>query len=102
MTIRGGQVAGVPCTLLWLAVLAVPCAAAPLASALGPEVALAEPENGFVGVMNVVPENGPAGTPLALTAERLPPNQEFQLVWRTVKGFLGVPIPPADRRPIGR
>jgi hypothetical protein len=86
MTIRGGQVAGVPCTLLWLAVLAVPCAAAPLASALGPEVALAEPENGFVGVMNVVPENGPAGTPLTVAAERLPPNQEFQLVWRTVKG----------------
>jgi hypothetical protein len=61
-------------------------AAAPQASALGPEVAIAEPRDGFVGSLNLVPESGPAGTPVAVTAERLPPNQEFQLVWRTVKG----------------
>src|SRR5438309_4766231 len=61
-----------------------PAAAAPLASGLGPEVALAEPRDGFIGSLNVAPENGPAGTPLTITAEKLPPNQEFQLVWRTV------------------
>jgi hypothetical protein len=61
-------------------------AAAPTASGLGPEVVLAEPRDGFVGSLSVVPENGPAGTPLTVTAEKLPPNQEFQLVWRTVKG----------------
>src|SRR5262249_15987269 len=62
-------------------------AAAPQASALGPEVAIAEPRDGFVGSLNLVPERGPAGTPVALTGEHLPPNQEFQLVWRTVKGI---------------
>ena len=57
-----------------------------LASALGPQVRVGEPRDGFVGRMNVSPENGPAGTPLTVTAERLPPKQEFQLVWRTDKG----------------
>src|SRR6516165_8908540 len=64
----------------------VSAAPAPLASALGPEVALAEPRDGFIGTLNVAPENGHAGTSLAVTAEHLPPGQEFQLVWRTVKG----------------
>src|SRR5262252_6992933 len=72
------------------AVVALPLleaqAAAPQASALGPEVVIAEPRDGFVGSLNLVPESGPAGTPVAVTAERLPPNQEFQLVWRTVTG----------------
>jgi hypothetical protein len=60
--------------------------AAPRAAALGPEAALAEPAGGYVGRLAVAPEHGPAGTPLNVTAEKLPPNQEFQLVWRTVKG----------------
>src|SRR5215471_20989080 len=62
------------------------CTAAPLASALGPQVPIAEPQDGFIGTMNVAPESGPAGTPLTVTAEKLPPNQEFELIWRTVKG----------------
>ena len=61
-------------------------APSPLASALGPQVPIAEPEGGFIGTMNVAPENGPAGTPLTVSAEKLPPNQEFELIWRTVKG----------------
>src|SRR5215471_14311770 len=74
--------------LLLLPFLAGSVSAAPpqRASTLGPEVALAEPKDGFIGTLNVVPENGPAGTPLTVTAEHLPPGQEFQLIWRTVKG----------------
>jgi hypothetical protein len=60
--------------------------AAPLAAALGPEAPLAEPSGGYVGRLRVVPEHGPAGTPLTVTAEGLPGEQEFDLVWRTVKG----------------
>jgi len=92
MTIPGGRLADpirAPIAQLALALLlacVTQARAAPLASALGPEVGLAEPKDGFVGSLNVVPENGPAGTPLTVTAEKLPPNQEFQLVWRTVKG----------------
>ena len=88
MTIGSGRLAGPICALfaLWL-VSITQADAAPLASALGPEVALAEPQDGFVGSLSVTPENGPAGTPLTVTAEKLPPNQEFQLIWRTVKGI---------------
>ncbi len=87
MTNRSGRLADLACALFALSLLfTAQSIAAPLASALGSEVALAEPRDGFVGSLNVVPENGPAGTPLTVTAEKLPPNQEFQLVWRTVKG----------------
>src|SRR6202035_1740582 len=97
MTIGSGRLAGPICALFVLSsvtlsfvalslVCGMPAVAAPLASSLGPEVVLAEPRDGFVGSLSVVPENGPAGTPLTVTAEKLPPNQEFQLVWRTVKG----------------
>src|SRR5262245_49196636 len=60
--------------------------AAPLASALGAEAPLAEPSGGYVGRLKVAPEHGPSGTPLTVSAEGLPPEQEFDLVWRTVKG----------------
>lgn len=60
--------------------------AAPSAAALGPEAAYAQPSGGYVGRMSVAPANGPVGTPLTVTAEGLPPEQEFQLVWRTVTG----------------
>src|SRR5437879_3286619 len=84
---RSGRLAGLACALFALTLLSqTPSATAAPASALGPEVAVAEPRDGFVGRMNVVPDNGPVGTPLTVTADRLPPNQEFQLVWRTVKG----------------
>src|SRR6202051_2155508 len=97
MTIGNGRLAGPAGVRFALSLAAIsfvslsllgvtPAATAPLASGLGPEVALAEPQDGFVGSLSVTPENGPAGTPLTVTAERLPPHQEFQLVWRTVKG----------------
>ena len=63
-----------------------PAAAAHLAAALGPEVVIGEPSGGYVGRLVVAPEHGPTGTPLTVTAEGLPPGEEFQLVWRTVDG----------------
>src|SRR5260370_1050086 len=107
MTISSGRLAGrtrtlfalSPVSLLLVAlsfmslslVRVTQAVAAPLAPSLGPEVVLAEPRDGFVGNLNVVPENGPAGTPLTVAAEKLPPHQEFQLVRRTVQGSWKVP-----------
>jgi hypothetical protein len=86
MTKRSGRLAGLACALIALALFSQTQSVAAPASALGPEVAVAEPRDGFIGRLNVAPENGPVGTPLTVTADRLPPNQDFELVWRTVKG----------------
>src|SRR5215467_8607107 len=66
--------------------------AAPRASELGPEVALTEPLNGYVGRLKVSPAHGPVGTPLTITGENFAPEQELELVWRTVKGSWKVTI----------
>jgi hypothetical protein len=63
-----------------------PASATPKAAEFGPEVALAEPKGGYIGRLEVTPVHGPVGTPVTVTADRLPANQEFQLAWRTVKG----------------
>jgi hypothetical protein len=63
------------------ALLAPACAAAQI----GREVPLAA-SHGFVGHMAVSPEHGPAGAPVRVTAEGLPADTDFQLVWRSVKG----------------
>ena len=60
--------------------------AAPLAAELGPQVALTEPSGGYVGRLAIAPEHGPVGTPVTVTAQGLPPEQDFELVWRTVNG----------------
>jgi hypothetical protein len=78
--------------------------AAPLPSQLGPEVAITRPRDGYVGRLNVTPENGPAGTEVTVTADQLPPNQQLALVWRTVKGNWKVDGPEyhgRDFKPIG-
>ena len=67
--------------LFAVALLAPACAAAQI----GREVPLAT-LHGFVGHMTVSPEHGPPGTPVRVTAEGLPADTDFQLVWRTVKG----------------
>ena len=69
-----------------LCLIAFDAHAAPPPSQLGPEVAITRPRDGYVGRLNVTPENGPAGTEVTVTADQLPPNQELALVWRTVKG----------------
>jgi hypothetical protein len=76
-----------------LAVAAVGSAlAAPRAADLGPEAPLAQPIGGYVGQLRVSPEHGPAGTPLTVTGEGFPAGEEFEPVWRTVKGRWKVTI----------
>src|SRR5579872_5246591 len=60
--------------------------AEPLAAALGPEVTLAVPKDGYVGRLSVVPEHAPIGTPVTISGQGFPPDQEFDLAWRTVDG----------------
>ena len=84
---QGGRLAALACVISALSLgLHATANAAPLAAALGPEAPLAEPSGGYVGRMNVTPDHGPIGTRLTVAAEGLPPEQEFSLVWRTVKG----------------
>jgi hypothetical protein len=91
MSFGSGRLAGLSCALVLPAVVSLalmsqtPAAAAP-AAALGPEVEVGEPSNGYVGRLNVSPTHAPAGAPVTLTAEGLPPGQEFQLVWTTATG----------------
>src|SRR5215831_20903979 len=68
--------------ILFTVALLGPAAAA---AQLGREAPLAA-AHGFVGRMEVSPEHGSPGAPVQVTAEGLPANTEFQLVWRTVRG----------------
>ncbi len=68
--------------VVFAAVLLVPAAAN---AQLVREAPLAAP-HGFVGHMTVSPDHGPPGIPVRVTAEGLPADTDFQLVWRTVKG----------------
>ncbi len=69
--------------ILFVIALLAPAAAS---AQLGPEAPLAT-VHGFVGRMAISPEHGPPGTPVRVTAEGLPADTQFQLVWRTVKGL---------------
>ena len=84
MNCDNGHLAGFALGFL-LTMFLAPLSAAP-AAGLGPETAVGEPVNGYVGRLDVSPEHAPAGTPVTVTAERLPPGQEFQLVWVTAIG----------------
>ena len=90
---EGGRAIGLACASFAVLFLSGEAAvAAPRAADLGPEVALTEPANGYVGRLKVAPPHGPAGTLLTLTGENFPPEQELELVWRTVKGSWKVTI----------
>ncbi|HTI88907.1 MAG TPA: hypothetical protein VL966_20070 [Alphaproteobacteria bacterium] len=56
------------------------------ASALGPEIAAAQPANGFVGRIAVEPKHAPAGTLVHVTGQGFSAGESLDLVWRTVKG----------------
>jgi len=86
MTIRTGPLAGLACALFALTLGFQQPAAAASASGFGPEVKVGEPRNGYVGSLDIVPAHGKAGAPFTVVGTKLPPNQEFQLIWRTVNG----------------
>src|SRR5215468_5494503 len=86
MRFGSGRLAGLSCALVSLALMSQKPAVAAPAAALGPEVEVGEPSNGYVGRLDVSPTHAPAGAPVTLSAENLPPNQEFQLVWTTATG----------------
>jgi len=75
------------CALVGLA-FAFPAGAfaTPRAAELGPPMPLAEPSGGYVGELKVTPDHGPVGTPIAVTGEGFPANQECDLAWGTVTG----------------
>ena len=75
-------------TILLTGLPILPCMAAPRfgPAALGPEVSLAQPEHGYLGELKMTPDHGPAGTPVKVSGAGLPPEQTFDLVWRTVRG----------------
>lgn len=56
------------------------------ASALGPQVPIAEASGGFIGSLAVKPSSGPAGTPVTVSGAGLPPGATLDLVWNTSIG----------------
>ncbi|HEX3487117.1 MAG TPA: hypothetical protein VHT51_18830, partial [Micropepsaceae bacterium] len=103
MTIRKSRLAALACALLGLSLVPVePSLAAPLSA--WPVVKLGEAKGGYVGALDVVPLHGKAGETFTIKGDKLPPNQEFQLVWRTVNGrwntteteYKGREFTPAD------
>lgn len=53
---------------------------------LGPPVTIGKPAGGYVGRMELSPTSGPAGALVRVALANLPPNEDFELVWGTVKG----------------
>jgi hypothetical protein len=80
--------------------------AASLAAELGPQVSLAVPSGGYVGRLSVAPAHAPVGTPVTVTGQGFPSDQDFDLAWRTVNGswkagdgvYLGRDFQPAAYR----
>ena len=66
--------------------------AASRAAELGPQVPITEPKNGYVGKLAVSPSHGPAGTPVKVTGEGFPAEQEFELSGAPCKGRWKVTI----------
>src|SRR5437764_7917760 len=84
---RTGRLSVLACALFAIAMLSTdPVQAAPRAADLGPQVAITEPRDGYVGRLGVEPKHGPVGTPVTVKGEGFAPEQDFELVWRTVQG----------------
>ncbi len=83
MRIHSGLVASLS---LAFTLLFAPAVFSAPAADFGPEVKVSSPQGGFVGRMQVDPLHGEVGAPFTVSAEGLPPNEEFQLVWSTAEG----------------
>jgi hypothetical protein len=84
MTNRSARGGAVACALFALAFSAQALAAPP--SDFGPKVEVGKARDGYVGALDIAPVHGKAGEKFTIKASELPPNQEFQLIWRTVDG----------------
>jgi hypothetical protein len=85
--VRNGRLMTLACALFAFALTGADRPlAAPSAAELGPETPLAEPAGGYVGRLSVTPQRGPAGTPLKVTGDGFPAEQDVELVWRSVQG----------------
>src|SRR5262245_8463109 len=80
------RLVGLLCALVSFALTARTQADGGHAASLGREVSIGEAMDGYVGRLDVWPAHAPAGTEVTLTAEHLPPGEEFQLVWATAIG----------------
>jgi hypothetical protein len=88
-----GRAVALACALVAIALVSASSGlAAPRAADFGPEVALGEPSGGYVGRLSVSPSHGPVGTPVTVSGEGFPAEQEVQLIWTTVKGSWKVTI----------
>ncbi len=87
------RVSAIVCAVFALSIASQTPSFAALPSAFGPGVKLGETRDGYVGTLDVTPFHGKAGDPFTVTGVNLPPNQEFQLVWRTVNGHWKVDEP---------
>jgi hypothetical protein len=90
MSVGCGRLAGWSCALVLsamapLALISSQAGAAP-AAAIGPQVEVGEPANGYVGRLTMTPAHAPAAAAVTAAATGLPPGQEFQLLWTTAKG----------------
>jgi hypothetical protein len=86
MTMHGGRLMAMACAAFALALASQQMAFAAPPSSFGPEVKVGEATGSYVGALDILPDHGKVGTPFTIKADKLPPNQEFQLVWRTVNG----------------
>jgi hypothetical protein len=66
--------------------------AAPRAAEFGPQVQLTQARDGFVGRLALSPTHGPVGTPVSVNGDGFPPEQQLDLVWRTVNGHWKVTV----------
>ena len=81
--------AGALLALSGLALGSLCCRCALAAAATGcssPQVTLAVPKDGYLGRLSVAPAHAPIGAPVTVSGQGFPPDQEFDLAWRTVNG----------------
>jgi len=86
MTTNARPLFGLASALLALTLVCGQPASAALPSAFGPKVQLGQARDGYVGGLDVAPLHGKAGDSFTVKGDKLPPNQELQLIWRTVDG----------------